>query len=1004
MAKHQNNKAKQKPNVEAIQIALGSSSDHGPVPKGNIIDLRSIVAKREASARDLRQSLAPELAESKKRNWWQRAFTKVNSEPEQVNISSVNEFQPAPAPVLESVADSPVFQKAKAKAVVVTPVTETLPAITIVDSNQSAESKKSWLASMLKERAVKKELRDIEQERAFKERQTNRELKQLEKKERRLQRGVALLESRAKASQVSELVPAVRSKRVSRLANSQSNQLKTAAIIKDASETAKKAATLYHATATDAAITGIDELLPSLTSAAEVGEVPVSRVTLKKTTKTPGRLRASLQSRWNHIAIQYGEERSERLKAKSEWKQSVDDNGLTNEEWENLDSSQLPFFGFSWKGVLKPLSAFAIVSLLVVVPATVQATRQPSVPLEDRVAQAAEQAFLHLQKAGDDMKALDFAGAEAEFGLANDSFAEAQQQVGTIHDSIIEVAKYIPGKPQQLYTGAELIEAGADLSAAGEQLAAAMQVLSTVDVSAVAKDEDTGLTSILLVVHSALDPTVSHLASAIEHLNNVNPSSVPSERRDLVVAAQETLPDIYEAVDQGLGVTELLLSFLGHESEKSYLVLFQNNYEMRPSGGFIGTIAAINVKQGVVTGLNIPGGGVYDVSGQVKAAILPPEPLLLVADSWNLQDSNWFAHFPTSAKKAEEFYTLGGGEAVDGVIALVPSVVERMLDVTGPIDLSRQHGVVIDKTNFYSIVQTKAEEKFDETRESKQIIADMTPLLFSQLFATAEDPDGLMRILSIVRTSLEEKDMLVFMNDSEIQKKFTGQDWSGELKYTDRDYLNVVHANIAGGKTDGVVEEAISHTANIQSDGSVIDNVTLTRVHKGKSGDLFTGVNNSEYIRFYIPEGSQLISVSGFDKIDPALFKEPAADAEADAELVRISGEITHDKDRNVDFNVEYNKQVIGGWVVTSPGESSTVSLEYRLPFTLVNDQLWSSADHYSLLVQKQPGSFGDFLSTTIKLPDNMKSIEYYPESFTGSADVVLSEDYFTGVVLQQAP
>ncbi|HCX28112.1 MAG TPA: hypothetical protein DHI91_03160, partial [Candidatus Portnoybacteria bacterium] len=50
-------------------------------------------------------------------------------------------------------------------------------------------------------------------------------------------------------------------------------------------------------------------------------------------------------------------------------------------------------------------------------------------------------------------------------------------------------------------------------------------------------------------------------------------------------------------------------------------------------------------------------------------------------------DANWFADFPSSAKKIMSFYEKAGGSTADGVISLTPTIIERLLSMTGPIEM-----------------------------------------------------------------------------------------------------------------------------------------------------------------------------------------------------------------------------------------------------------------------------------------------------------------------------
>jgi hypothetical protein len=101
-------------------------------------------------------------------------------------------------------------------------------------------------------------------------------------------------------------------------------------------------------------------------------------------------------------------------------------------------------------------------------------------------------------------------------------------------------------------------------------------------------------------------------------------------------------------------------------------------------------------------------------------------------------------------------------------------------------------------------------------------------------------------------------------------------------------------------------------------------------------------------------------------------------------------------------INKEFNKTVFANWVSVSPGDSVTYSVTYKLPFKLSISGLMHKIDTYSLLVQKQPGSFNSLLHTELILPDNVKTKWHYPEDFDGSYDTVLNTDKYLGLVLEK--
>ncbi len=136
-----------------------------------------------------------------------------------------------------------------------------------------------------------------------------------------------------------------------------------------------------------------------------------------------------------------------------------------------------------------------------------------------------------------------------------------------------------------------------------------------------------------------------------------------------------------EAVNQ---LAETLLKKDG--VQRTYLVLLQNNYELRPGGGFLGQYAIVKVKDGQVLSTFVEDANLLDQRILVK--ITPPYPLTrkLQLKRWKMRDSNFSPDFPTNAAKAEYFYRLaGGGQKFDGVIAINANVLDHALAITGPI-------------------------------------------------------------------------------------------------------------------------------------------------------------------------------------------------------------------------------------------------------------------------------------------------------------------------------
>lgn len=150
---------------------------------------------------------------------------------------------------------------------------------------------------------------------------------------------------------------------------------------------------------------------------------------------------------------------------------------------------------------------------------------------------------------------------------------------------------------------------------------------------------------------------------------------------------------------------------LGMNAPKKYLILFQNNMELRPTGGFIGSFALITFEKGRMNQIVV--NDVYSADGQLKGHVDPPEPIrrYLGEANWYLRDSNWDPNFKSSAIKAEWFLDKELNQKVDGVISIDLYLIQELLKITGPIYLS-DFNKTIDSSNLYLTTQSEVEDNF----------------------------------------------------------------------------------------------------------------------------------------------------------------------------------------------------------------------------------------------------------------------------------------------------
>ena len=638
-------------------------------------------------------------------------------------------------------------------------------------------------------------------------------------------------------------------------------------------------------------------------------------------------------------------------------------------------SWKLPTLDFGWQ---RAIVSFVALSFVFVLPLhamnVVQDLRSTKADLETTGEEAVSLLSLGAQAA----LARDATSASQDFRSASDRFQSAKQSIADLGAGTDLLLSVLPAIQSSYSSGEALVEAGHELAIAG----------SRISEGYVAMENEISPTPVsrLNLLEVYLLSTVPHLESALVALKKVNLDAVPEQHRETLTRVQSSLPALIATIEEFRSFYALAKQLLGAEGTKRYLIVFQNNTEIRPTGGFIGSFAEVKVRDGVIEHLNVPGGGSYDLQGTLQENHRAPEPLQILSARWEFQDGNWFPDFPTSARQLMQFYQDAGGPSVDGVLAVNATFVAELIGLLGPIEME-DYGLTINEENFIFEAQKVVEYTYDKAANTpKAFIGDLAPKLVERAIEkTAED---FMATLDYLNAGLSRKDLQLYLSDETLEREIIERGWGGEVKWTDQDYLMVVDTNLGGGKTDGVIEQDVDVQVNISEDGTITNTLTISRTHYGIQGLLFTGVNNVDYLRVYVPKGSTLLSATGFSIPDKSLFDVPDDDWTIDDDLAYGLLTTTIDPVSGTLISEEHGKAVFGNWVQTKPGTTSTVTFSYTLPFKLdaleggsaVLASLKSliglpKTEQYSLLVQKQPGILDRTTRVEVQLPDDLSPL-----------------------------
>ncbi len=375
---------------------------------------------------------------------------------------------------------------------------------------------------------------------------------------------------------------------------------------------------------------------------------------------------------------------------------------------------------------------------------------------------------------------------------------------------------------------------------------------------------------------------------------------------------QETKTDL----DTVISLADSLLNTEG--KEKVFLLLFQNNLELRPGGGFIGSFGILKVRDGNITHFMVHDTGNFD--GRIPDTIAPPYPMkeTLKIPSWKLRDSNYSPDFSENAKWAETFYKMGqGGETFDGIIGITANVLTSFLRVTGPVELEGFPGTygaenaILDLE--YQVEQGYLKQNIDfGERKSVMGILGLEILERAKALSLAKKYE----LFQVVLDDLHRKDVQLLFRDETLQADVVAAGWDGTLDSTwQDDYLLLVDANLNSFKSDYFVKRSYHYTVDLTKE-SPEATLEVTYRHTAKQKDWFTK-DYQTFLRVYVPKGSFLTKVEN-------AAKEP------------VFGEFAE-------------KKYFGALIHVPLGTEKTVTFHYVLPKNL--ERTW-----YDLKVEKQPG------------------------------------------------
>jgi len=410
-------------------------------------------------------------------------------------------------------------------------------------------------------------------------------------------------------------------------------------------------------------------------------------------------------------------------------------------------------------------------------------------------------------------------------------------------------------------------------------------------------------------------------------------------------------------VDLGLKTMDLWPDFLGTDGKRrEYLVLLQNENELRPGGGFIGSYAILSFNRGALLSFEVK--DVYEADGQLKGHVEPPQPIkdYLKEGGWYMRDANWNADFTVAAKDIQWFFEKETGRKVDGVIGINLAVARAVLGAVGEVYVP-DFKAKINKDNLYEQAEYYSENKsFAGSTQKSSFLGGLGKQLFEEI--KSSDTQKRLELIKAMLNQLTNNEIRLALNNQDSAKIVAGLGWDGAI-YRGKcaqercfaDYLYLVEANLGVNKANYFLYRSVEQTVEV-SVQSIARNVKINYENTAKNSN-WPGGDYVNYLRVYIPNTANIVEVS---VMDPAGVKTVF-----NGDQLKVS-------------DVSGKKEI--GLLVTVPVKSKrVVEIKYNNQIDLTKGNKFS----YLNYIQKQSGYGDTGLVTLISIPEDWQVEQVEP-------------------------
>lgn len=242
-------------------------------------------------------------------------------------------------------------------------------------------------------------------------------------------------------------------------------------------------------------------------------------------------------------------------------------------------------------------------------------------------------------------------------------------------------------------------------------------------------------------------------------------------------------------LSQYLAFSQDLLAWVDNlnQADSQFVVWLQNSEEIRASGGFVGSVAVLEIKQNQLQQpffLDI-----YDLAGQTQP--IKPRPAgikqyLSEGKGMSITDANWHPDFTQAVRtwlsflpESQQSNLALSQNKIQMVAAINLNSITNLLKITGPIYLP-DYELEATADNLSTIARSERDQFFAGDHQKKQFLVALftqLKLKLSQLNSTQTN-----QLKQLILTQLKQGEIQLYASQPKIQKIISAFGFGGQIK------------------------------------------------------------------------------------------------------------------------------------------------------------------------------------------------------------------------------